>query len=106
MRGALVGMMVAGALALGPTAAFGALQGPAYPVPDQNGGTTCASDPAADPDGAAGKGTGQTWTEGGGPTTAGTATCDPGGTVNPFDTSKFARLYWAIPSASPPALAL
>ena len=87
-------MLAAGALVLGPTAAFGALQGPAYPVPDEHGGTTCVASSAVD--GAAGKGTGQTWTEGGGTTSPSSATCDGTGAPPDFDLTKFAALYWGI----------
>ena len=97
-------MLAAGALVLGPTAAFGALKGPAYPVPDEHGGTTCVAASAVD--GAAGKGTGQTWTEGGGTTSPSSATCDGTGTPPDFDLTKFAALYWGIDPSNPPGISL
>jgi hypothetical protein len=108
------------ALLLAATAAFGAAPiGPVYPLPGGpgtgHGGSTCLA--ASQAEAAMGKtaaqngssADGQTWFYGGGSDPAQTGTGCPydaaaSTTVTPFDTSRFARLFWGESSA--PELAL
>ena len=106
-------------LALAATAAFAAPSGPVYPLPGGpgtgHGGSTCLA--ASGAEAAMGKtaaqngspSAGQTWFYGGGSDPAQTGTgCPfdptPGANVTPFDTTRFARLFWGESTA--PELAL
>jgi hypothetical protein len=107
LRRGLVAPLLVFALLLAITAsADAATTGPLYPLPPSHGGNQCL--PAdTTTDGASGKGSGQTWTfGGGGATPTSGAGCDGTAPPPPFDTSRFQALYWGIDGNNPPALSL
>ena len=88
-----------------PSVAAAALTGPVYPVPGGpdagHGGNVCAATNTTE--GVAG---GITWTFGGGTPTA-PSTCPVSATTpQPFDTNRFAALYWGSRSGARPKVAM
>ena len=98
---------IVGTLATAPTAIAAPLNGPRYPMlgglNSGHGGNVCVANAPAT---TLGDAAGVTWTFGGGnPTNS--VECPPGPTTpQPFDTERFAVLYWGINPSSGPKIGM